>query len=239
MTDNSFVKDFANICAKNAQIHEVNGEYFSSIPLHHISHKDKAKTLHFGDLSSLVPILKREIGEYEMPVYIVVDGYKSVCVVTSMDIDREREQAYSIECDGTSFSFGRVYSYEDFVIALRSMFVQNEDSQNLLAMLKKVTDCNSVSVEDDGVTQKVTASKGIMAGNQTISPIQRLAPFRTFTEIEQPTSEFLFRIKDGGGFALYEADGGAWKHEAKRRIKEYYEKAFKKEIADGLVIILS
>lgn len=239
MSNNSFVEDFANICAKNAQIHEVNGEYFSSVPLHHVSYKDKAETLHFGDLSSLAPILKRELKDYELPVYIVVDSYRSVCVVTAMDLERERERAYSIECDNTQFSFGRVYDYENFVIALRSMFVQNEDSEKLLATLKRVTDSNTVSLEDDGVTQRVTSSKGIMTGNQSISPIQKLTPYRTFTEIEQPTSEFLFRIKDGGGFALYEADGGAWKLEAKKRIKAYYEKAFAKEIAEGNVIVLS
>lgn len=238
MSDNSFAKDIIEI-TERAQVHEINGEFFSSTPLYHVRHKDSCETLHFGDLSSLVPILKREIREYDIPIYIVVDSYKSVCVVTAMDVDRERERAYSVECSGTSFSFGRVYGYEDFVIALRSMFVQNEDSEKLLAVLKRITDSNTVSVEDDGVTQRVTASKGIMAGGQAISPIQRLAPYRTFTEIEQPTSEFLFRIKDGGGFALYEADGGAWKLEAKKRIKEYYAKAFEKEITDGTVIILS
>lgn len=238
MSDNSFVKDIIEI-TEEAQIHEIEGEYFSSRPLHHIRHKDSCETLHFGDLSSLVPILKREIKEYDLPVYIVVDSYKSVCVITALDCERDRERAYSVECGGTSFTFGRVYDYENFVIALRSMFVQNEDSEKLLALLKRITDSNTVSVEDDGVTQRVTASKGIMAGGQSISPIQRLAPYRTFTEIDQPTSEFLFRIKEGGGFALYEADGGAWKNEAKKRIKEYYAKAFEREIADGNVIILS
>lgn len=238
MSENSFVKDIIEI-SEQAQIHEVEGEYFSTKPLHHIRYKGVVETLHFGDLSSLVPILKRELKEYDLPVYIVVDGYKSVCVVTALDVDRERERAYSVECGGTSFSFGRVYDYENFVIALRSMFVQNEDSEKLLAVLKKITDNNSVSVEDDGVTQRVSSSKGISTNGQVVSPIQRLAPYRTFTEIEQPTSEFLFRIKDGGGFALYEADGGAWKNEAKKRIKEYYAEAFKDEIEAGNIVIVS
>lgn len=237
--ENSFVKDIERICSKNAQIHEINGEVFSSIPLHHISHKDTAKAVCFDDLSSLVPILKREIEMFNLPVYIVVNGYNEVRVLTALDNERERENPYIIRSEHSPFSFGRVYGYEDFVIALRSMFVQNEDSKQLLALLKKITDSNSVSVEDDGITQKVTSSKGILTSNQNAAPIRRLAPYRTFSEIEQPTSEFLFRIKDGGGFALYEADGGAWKLKAKKSIKDYYSDAFKEEIESGKVIIVS
>ena len=55
-----------------------------------------------------------------------------------------------------------------------------------------------------------------------------LRPFRTFTEVEQPASSFVFRAKqkDGGmEFMLVEADGGAWRGEAMRNIKEYMQKA--------------
>lgn len=41
-------------------------------------------------------------------------------------------------------------------------------------------------------------------------------------------SSFIFRVKDndrlGVSCALFEADGGAWKNEAKKNIKEYLEK---------------
>lgn len=238
MSDNSFAKDIIEI-TESAQVHEIDGEHYSTKQLYHVSHKNVAETLHFGDLSSLVPILKQELSEFILPLYIVVDSHKSVSVVTAMDMDRDREIAYSIECNDSPFCYGRVYDFENFVIALRSMFVQNEDSKRLLASLKRITDGNTVSLEDDGVTQRVTTSKGIMTSGQVISPIQRLSPFRTFTEIEQPTSDFLFRIKEGGGFALYEADGGAWKQAAKNNIKAYYEEAFKQEIKAGQVIILS
>lgn len=56
----------------------------------------------------------------------------------------------------------------------------------------------------------------------------RLMPYRTFTEVKQPMSSFIFRVKDndrlGVSCALFEADGGAWKNEAKKNIKEYLEK---------------
>lgn len=56
-------------------------------------------------------------------------------------------------------------------------------------------------------------------------------PYRTFLEVDQPVSEFIFRMKqdkyDGVLCALFEADGGAWKMEATERIKKYLESELK------------
>ena len=50
-----------------------------------------------------------------------------------------------------------------------------------------------------------------------------LAPFRTFSEIEQPESSFVLRVNDRGRVGLFEADGGAWRNTAMLRIKEYLD----------------
>ena len=44
-------------------------------------------------------------------------------------------------------------------------------------------------------------------------------------EIEQPVSEFIFRMAEKQGItcALFEADGGAWKNAAMQNIKKYLE----------------
>ena len=76
------------------------------------------------------------------------------------------------------------------------------------------------------------------AQNVKVSPIYKLAPFRTFIEVEQPESEFLFRLSDRTTFTLDEADGGAWKIKAKANIRAFFEKAFTSEIAAGNVVIL-
>lgn len=56
----------------------------------------------------------------------------------------------------------------------------------------------------------------------------KLTPYRTFLEVKQPASDFIFRMKqdkyDGIVCAIFEADGGAWKMEAAHRIKEYLQK---------------
>lgn len=69
------------------------------------------------------------------------------------------------------------------------------------------------------------------------NPVE-LVPFRTFVEINQVPSAFIFRARAAKDpysdnketkdiqFALFEADGGAWRIEAASRIKKYLEKAF-------------
>lgn len=54
-----------------------------------------------------------------------------------------------------------------------------------------------------------------------------LRPYRTFREVEQPASEFVFRLRSLNGevpwCALFEADGGKWKLDAVLKIKAWLE----------------
>lgn len=62
-------------------------------------------------------------------------------------------------------------------------------------------------------------------GKEAVPNPVYLKPFRTFTEITQPESAFVLRMRESGGIqvALFEADGGAWKNEAILAIKDYLE----------------
>lgn len=70
------------------------------------------------------------------------------------------------------------------------------------------------------------------------NPIRKLKPYRTFNEVDQPESEFLLRLSEGGGVALYEADGGAWKLQARRNVAEYLKNALANLVEAGEVIIV-
>lgn len=80
---------------------------------------------------------------------------------------------------------------------------------------------------DDGVSQKATVKTGIASKGEALVPNPvTLMPYRTFVEVDQPISNFIFRMKEdkyskGIQCALYEADGGAWKIEAMENIKIY------------------
>ena len=56
-----------------------------------------------------------------------------------------------------------------------------------------------------------------------------LIPYRTFLEVPQPASDFVFRISEGRGgapaFKLVAADGGLWKSQAVDNVKNYLVKA--------------
>lgn len=56
-----------------------------------------------------------------------------------------------------------------------------------------------------------------------------LIPYRTFLEVPQPASDFVFRISEGRGgapaFKLVAADGGPWKSQAVDNVKNYLVKA--------------
>lgn len=128
-------------------------------------------------------------------------------------------------------SFGKYLSIEEFIITLKSKFIMTEDLENVIKVVGNITDENVTNYNDDGVTQKVTAKTGIArVGDVALPPKIKLRPFRTFIEVEQPESEFLLRAKkgyEGITFALFEADGGAWKKQAINNIATYLSENLK------------
>ena len=84
------------------------------------------------------------------------------------------------------------------------------------------------SISDDGVSQAATIKTGVASVNDVKVPNPVvLAPFRTFPEISQPESKFIFRMQSGPRAALFEADGGAWRNEAMMKIKACLEEQLK------------
>ena len=69
---------------------------------------------------------------------------------------------------------------------------------------------------------------GQLVAKEKAKPIVKLAPYRTFREIEQPEIEVLLRTRIDSNnvpsVALFEADGGAWRITAMKRIAEYISK---------------
>ena len=57
--------------------------------------------------------------------------------------------------------------------------------------------------------------------------------------MEQPASDFLLRLEQRSGRpALYEADGGAWKLEAKRNIAAYLGEKLADLVERGSVVVM-
>lgn len=146
-----------------------------------------------------------------------------------MNPDKERDNPISATIDVCRFPFGRFMDAESFIIQLQSSFVQDEAAQDLLKFVSKISQDSSVSQDDNGISQQVTARKGISLSYNTKLPNPvTLRPYRTFPEVEQPASSFVFRAQgdeDGVKLALFEADGKAWVHQAIVSIRDYFQKA--------------
>ena len=126
---------------------------------------------------------------------------------------------------------------ENFIIQLKTCFDREQgDWENLLRLASCVSIESGVQTSDDGVSQTVTAKTGIAhLETVTVPNTIKLAPMRSFHEIEQPLMEFVFRIDQSGRMGLFEADGGAWKGEARTRIKAYLSE--KLEGCEGIHIL--
>lgn len=88
------------------------------------------------------------------------------------------------------------------------------------------------------IRKEATIKTGIASKGDAIVPSPvKLRPYRTFLEVEQPESEFIFRMRNSGAgvqCALFEADGGAWRNQARKNIYNYLVDRIKGE--DVLII---
>ena len=197
-------------------------------------------TLTFHTLDGLVNSLLEEYKDFNGPLLIDVRDEETVAVYSSISCaDRQREIPYEVRAEIVEIPFNRKLDYETMMITLKSKFVETPELLELVKLLGTITEENSATASDDGFTQTVVVRKGIMLHeNKAVNPIRKLKPYRTFNEVDQPESEFLLRLSEGGGVALYEADGGAWKLQARRNVAEYLKNALANLVEAGEVIIV-
>lgn len=127
------------------------------------------------------------------------------------------------------FCFGNWQEPEHFIIGLQSMFEPSPDLARLLSLCASLTSESLSTAHDDGVTQTAIIKKGAALKETTrVNPRVALAPFRTFREVDQPVSDFLFRLRGRDNqppmCCLFEADGGKWKIDAAAAVKTYLAK---------------
>lgn len=134
--------------------------------------------------------------------------------------------------DYNSFPFDEKLSSEKFIIKIMTCFEETKESMDLMEIAASVTDSSADTISDDGISQEFTKQSGVAVKQKAkIKNPMKLRPFRTFAEIKQPTSNFIFRLHKGYDepqMALYLADIGTWKIEAIGSIKTYFAERLKK-----------
>lgn len=213
---------------------KIGGEVYSAKPLHRVYDDARPSTVQVRTLTGLADYMKTEgflASVSEIPYFVNVVDHSEVKVLTEgCGESNQRSTLISCKLNRPSFEFGRWYESEEFVIKLSSLFEVNDALGEVISYAGKLKIDTEVNIQDDGVSQVASVKKGISGGmtEKKKAPGRvRLVPFRTFSEVEQPSSEFVFRVRQNGGsaeLALFEADGGMWKNTAADNVKSWLQK---------------
>lgn len=239
-------RDFINKIQETTVPNEVDyaGRKFIDKQMTALPRDITASPLETETLTSIVDYIKSKTDrgaiDPDRKFVVHIAGYNSVEIYNEMNEDKKRDNLISAEFECPAFPYGRFRPIENFIINLQSLFVQDESTKALLEFVGSVKNDSSAEQQDDGVSQKITVKQGISLSRiaKVPNPVY-LRPFRTFSEIEQPKSAFVFRLRkdevNGVTATLFEADGAAWKHEAIQSVKKYLNK----NLNDQPVIILA
>lgn len=191
-------------------------------------------------LSGFVKYIKANLDRKDLSLIVHVKDEGTVYLNGLLEVDGSRETLAVAQAITPQFYFDHFMNMEEFNISLQSKFVSNEDRQILLQVVGNISEENVKNTGDDGVSQAVTINQGVAskADVKVPNPV-KLAPYRTFLEVEQPESQFIFRMKDGPRGAIFEADGGAWRNQAIVNIREYLNEQLSEEIESKRITILA
>ena len=166
--------------------------------------------------------------------FIHVVGPTEVRLLSKLDYDRKRECLMVAEPQLPRIPFEQFVDTEKMIIILQSTFMR--DAETDLDTVKKFVGTATAGTikdySDDGVSQMATVTSGARGKENKLVPSPCiLRPIRTFIEVEQPASDFIFRLRTGAEdkvlAGLFEADGGAWKIKAMSNIVKYLRDTLK------------
>jgi hypothetical protein len=165
---------------------------------------------------------------------ILVEGPQSVVLFSALRGAFERRYVYLIvNAELPAIPFGQWLKVEEFIITIQANFVNTPEVESILSIVGNLRDEHVMTVGDDGISQSVAVRTSVASVEQVAIPNPvMLQPYRTFQEVEQPESEFIFRMKRGGegqlpACGVFEADAGAWKLKAVENIRDWLSQRIK------------
>lgn len=231
------VKEIERII-KDRQTIVVEGETYALGNYSLIEDKREVEPLEVSSLTAVCGYINKKLEPIDFDVcFIHVQGYEDVVISSSFNMTSKRRSQYltAKAMKGVErFEFGKYIPIETFLIQLATLFVDNADKLRLLSFISRVDVSATAILADDGVSQSLTvhsALSGAIKANEKTPSLVILKPFRTFLEIDQPESKFIFRVRKNPSreteitCALFEADGGVWKQKAVKDIHAWIEKS--------------
>lgn len=226
------------------QVLEIYGKTYVNRDLRRYDEAPKARPVQARTLTALMDYMEHCSQEFPGRMIIHIVDPTHVRLLSELDAERERETLFETAAETSAFRFGEWYDQENFMIALQANFQANDDLAAVLKLAGNIVSKNNQTYSDDGTTQVATMTVGVASKADAIVPNPvTLIPFRTFQEVEQPESAFVFRIGERGGapaFKLIEAEGGLWKMTAVNAIKDYIYDilgSLPEEISEKVVVI--
>lgn len=226
------------------EVKEINGKKYTDKQVFPVV-EPCIHALEVSTLESIVEYITKNpdglLVSSEAPFIIHVEDYSMVSLKSVIHGDFHSRHKLLRAADNTKqFSFGQWYDREKFNIALQSQFFHTQNLVDLISVVSHVEASNGVQTTDDGMSQKVTAKTGVATLSNVVIPNPlKLQPYRTFPEVEQPESLFVFRMNDNMNCSLHEADGGKWNADCVSNIKEWFQFSLKEQIEAGTVVILA
>lgn len=217
--------------AEKPELVTIEGKTYCTKELDRYGKRDMAAPINGTTLTSLVDYIKECSNELHEKMIIHILNPATVVLCSGLLEERQRENLFIAKADIPYFGYGCEHEQEEFIIAMQSCFLKNGDNELVTKVASNIVNTQQHQYSDDGVTQQAVIKTGITSKDNAIVPNPvTLTPYRTFFEITQPESLFVFRIGERNGhpfFKLVEADGGAWKKLATERIRAYLKEQLK------------
>lgn len=225
---------------------EVGGAMWTNKRLSKVENIKSIDKVEFFTLTSLVDYLRSGIdvpNGFVNHIFINVAGPDHVTVYSEACAANfyRRTDIADVKAVLPVVKIGKWVDQAEFCIMMRANFIDSNykdedetillpdtDKDALIRVASNIVSGTIAQYEDTGISQKATIKTGIQEAEDRLLPEKvMLRPYRTFLEVEQPRSEFLFRAQDsrcdGVQLSLHEADGGRWKIDAMAAVKGYLE----------------
>lgn len=205
---------------------EINGDTYCEKSLKRYHSFPTAVELRVNTLTAVADYIKGKREELQETMILHVVSPTQVRLYSGLIDERIREDLLRADAIVNEFVFDHYYSQERFLIELQANFLETDDLRTIMQVAGNIKTGTTANYSDDGISQKTTVKMGVELNDVIVPNPVKLRPYRTFAEVEQPESAYVFRIQDtdkGPQFKLVEADGGLWKNATMKKIKEYLE----------------
>ena len=220
---------------------EIAGKTYCNKDLKRYGREDLADPIYVNTLSAMGDYITGKKEELREKMILHIRNQKEVTLYSGLLAERRRETLFVCDAIINEFRFDNYYDQERFLIELQANFVENDDLKLIMQVAGNIQAGTTADYSDDGISQKTTIRTGVQRVDVQVPNPVSLIPYRTFAEIDQPSSLYVFRVKDDGNgapmFKLVEADNGLWKHAAMLKIKDYFEHALPSACKENLTII--